>query len=102
MRRRAVSGIGGSFGSPTYASTALVGASTEYSPEDVYNIDEMGLFYQMLPDRSITSKDHAEGTKKQKARITIALYSNGFLRNFKVGLYAKYRQQKGVDDRATI
>ena len=74
----------------------------EYSPEDVYNIDEMGLFYQMLPDRSITSKDHAEGTKKQKARITIALYSNGFLRNFKVGLYAKYRQQKDVDDRATI
>ena len=43
----------------------------DYSPKDVYNMAETGLFYQMLPDRSLTTKDYVKGTKKQKARIVL-------------------------------
>ena len=28
-----------------------------YSVSDVYNLDETGLFFRMLPDRSLTTKD---------------------------------------------
>ncbi|XP_056017299.1 tigger transposable element-derived protein 6-like [Ostrea edulis] len=47
-----------------------------YDLKDIYNIDETGLFYRMLPDRSLSTSDHVKGTKKMKDRITIALVCN--------------------------
>ena len=43
---------------------------------DVYNMDETGLFYRMLPDRTLTTDSSVKGTKKAKTRITLALTAN--------------------------
>ena len=48
----------------------------EYSLRDVYNLDETGLFFRMLPDRSLTTKDKTKGAKKPKERISVMLCSN--------------------------
>ena len=46
-----------------------------YPPDCVYNMDETGLFFRMLPSRSLAT--HAvPGHKKDKTRITIALCVN--------------------------
>ena len=46
-----------------------------YSAEDVFNFDETGLFFRMLPSQTLaTGKMH--GTKKDKARITVGLCCN--------------------------
>ena len=72
-------------------------------------MDETGLFYQMLPDRSLTTSEFVKGTKKAKARITLALAANAdgsekcrllvigksknprCFRNFNVDLYCDYK-----------
>jgi len=48
----------------------------DYSRRDVYNLDETGLFFSMLADRSLTTKDKAEGEKKPKDRISFMLRCN--------------------------
>ncbi len=40
-----------------------------YPNEDVYNMDETGLYWKARPDRTLASEDVAGG-KKEKARIT--------------------------------
>ncbi|KAF0701223.1 Aste57867_8297 [Aphanomyces stellatus] len=47
-----------------------------YSPSNVYNMDETGLFYCLSPHRSIT-RNRVPGTKASKKRITMALTTNG-------------------------
>jgi transposase len=47
----------------------------KYRPCDVFNMDETGLFYRMAPDKTIATKN-LKGSKKDKARITIALTAN--------------------------
>ena len=47
----------------------------KYRRCDVFNMDETGLLYRMAPDRTIASKN-LNGSKKDKARITIALTAN--------------------------
>ena len=47
-----------------------------YSLRDVYNLDETGLFFRMLPDRSLTTKDKTKGAKKPKERISVMLCCN--------------------------
>ncbi|XP_062572433.1 tigger transposable element-derived protein 6-like [Saccostrea cucullata] len=47
-----------------------------YDLKDIYNIDETGLFYRLLPDRSLCTNEHVKGTKKAKDRITITLMCN--------------------------
>ena len=47
-----------------------------YAPKDVFNMDETGLFFRMMPDRSLTTKDSVKGTKKMKDRITVSLCTN--------------------------
>jgi hypothetical protein len=37
-----------------------------FAPKDVFNIDETGLFFQMLPDRSLSTVEYTKGTKKKK------------------------------------
>ena len=48
----------------------------EYSLKDVYNLDETGLFYRMMPDRSLITADKTKGVKKPKDRISVMLCSN--------------------------
>ena len=47
----------------------------EYAPQNVFNMDETGLFYCLAPDRTIATRQ-LEGMKKDKARISIALCAN--------------------------
>ncbi|KAI0995678.1 hypothetical protein K3495_g12501 [Podosphaera aphanis] len=42
----------------------------QYAPNDQYNCDETGLFWKLIPDRSLATMQLA-GVKKEKARITI-------------------------------
>ena len=47
----------------------------QYDPDDVFNMDETGLFYCMAPDRTIAARQIC-GLKKDKTRITIVLCAN--------------------------
>ncbi|POW06416.1 hypothetical protein PSHT_10385 [Puccinia striiformis] len=48
---------------------------SRFPPNDVFNMDETGLFYAMPPDRGLAySQEH--GIKSNKTRITIALTCN--------------------------
>lgn len=50
---------------------------TEYAPEDVFNADETGLFFKMLPEKTLTFKgEKCSGGKKAKQRISILLAAN--------------------------
>ena len=46
-----------------------------YDPQDIYNMDETGLFYRLLPNSTL-AKGPVSGKKKQKERITVALCAN--------------------------
>lgn len=46
-----------------------------YSPEDIFNCDETGLFWKMKPCRTI-SNGPVSGTKQSKDRITVLLTCN--------------------------
>lgn len=49
----------------------------EYSPEDIYNADETGLYYRALPDGTFASKsEKVQGSKKSKDRITAMICCN--------------------------
>jgi hypothetical protein len=44
----------------------------KYKPEDVYNIDELGLFWKLLPEGTLTFKNKkCVGGKRSKERLTI-------------------------------
>ena len=47
----------------------------QYPSSDCYNMDKIGLFYQMVLDKTIAQQQIA-GVKKQKTRLTIALMVN--------------------------
>ena len=47
----------------------------QYDPNDVYNMDETALFYNLAPDTTI-AKEQIEGSKKDKTRITLAFMCN--------------------------
>ena len=51
---------------------------SEFDPENVYNMDEAGLFYQMLPNFSycLSSEKEVHGTKQKKERVTIIFCCN--------------------------
>ena len=40
------------------------------------NMDETGLFFRQLPDKSLSTSDHTKGTKKSKGRLTVVLTCN--------------------------
>ena len=49
----------------------------EYDPKDVFNADETGLFFKLLPDRTYTYKgDNCHGGKRSKERITLMIAAN--------------------------
>lgn len=48
-----------------------------YDIEDVYNVDETGLLFKAMPDKSLAiTKDQCKGGKRSKERYTILLCSN--------------------------
>lgn len=50
---------------------------SEYSPKDVFNVDEFGLFFNMLPDRTLTLKgENCHGGKLSKERLTVLAGAN--------------------------
>ncbi|UYV72368.1 hypothetical protein LAZ67_9002823 [Cordylochernes scorpioides] len=49
----------------------------EYKDEDIFNIDETGVFYNLFPDRSLDFKGtKCHGTSKSKERLTVVLCCN--------------------------
>ncbi|UYV73092.1 TIGD4 [Cordylochernes scorpioides] len=49
----------------------------KYSPQDIFNADETGLFYKLLPNQTITIRgEKCEGGKKSKERITVLVCCN--------------------------
>ena len=44
--------------------------TVEYSKEDIYNMDETGLFWRMVPSRGLSTVSQP-GVKKSKTRVTI-------------------------------
>lgn len=48
-----------------------------YKPEDIFNADETGMYYQCLPDKTLTFKgDLCHGGKNSKQRVTVLLGAN--------------------------
>ena len=60
-----------------WKSTILPQLLRDYSPEDIYNTDETGLFYKMQPSKSLVYKDEdGRGGKASKSRITVLTTAN--------------------------
>ncbi|XP_071497446.1 tigger transposable element-derived protein 4-like [Diadema antillarum] len=48
-----------------------------YDPKDIYNADETGLFWQMLPEKSLGFQGTTyHGGKQQKTRVTVLVCAN--------------------------
>jgi hypothetical protein len=47
----------------------------EYEMDDMYNMDEAALYWKMVPDVTLAT-ERLPGSKKEKARISIAVCSN--------------------------
>ena len=46
----------------------------DYEPRDIFNMDDTGLFFRALPDKTSTVKGaDCAGGKKSKERLTVAL-----------------------------
>lgn len=49
----------------------------EFKEEDIFNLDETGLYWRLLPDKTLTFKnDPCSGGKRSKERITLLLGAN--------------------------
>lgn len=54
---------------------ALQTIAGEFAEDDIYNMDETGLYWKMLPSRGLLSQA-LPGVKKEKARVSLALCVN--------------------------
>ncbi|XP_043838999.1 tigger transposable element-derived protein 6 [Dromiciops gliroides] len=49
----------------------------DYSPDDIFNADETGMFFQLLPQHTLAAKgDHCRGGKKARQRLTALFCCN--------------------------
>lgn len=49
----------------------------DYSPDQIYNADETGLFFRLMPDKTFEFKDKkCDGGKQSKDRLTALVCSN--------------------------
>jgi hypothetical protein len=55
---------------------ALQTVAGEYEEENIYNMDESGLFWKMMPSRGLSSQSAQPGLKKDKARISLVFCTN--------------------------
>lgn len=61
----------------TWKLQVLPGIIRGYQPKDRWNCDELGLFYSLLPDRSMVHRtETCHGGKRSKERVTILLACN--------------------------
>ena len=71
-----------------------------YEMQDIWNLDETGLIYRALPDRSLFAKSKkCKGSKKSKERLTVALMTSATGEKKKpivIGKYANPRCLKNV------
>ena len=84
-----------------WVSDSLPKLMEGYDARDVFNADEMGLFWRMLPDKTMAVKgDKCHGGKKSKERITLLVGANmdgsEKLPLLVIGKYANPRCFKGV------
>lgn len=73
----------------------------QYTPQDTFNMDETGLFYNMKPERTLSLKgETCRGGKKCKERLTVLLCCNADgsekLKPLVVGKFEKPRCMKGI------
>nr|XP_042897002.1 tigger transposable element-derived protein 4-like [Parasteatoda tepidariorum] len=55
----------------------LPGIKSEYLPKDIFNADETGLFYHLMPNQTLVYKgENCKGGKKSKNRLTVLLCAN--------------------------
>lgn len=48
-----------------------------YNPDDIFNMDETGLFYKVLPEKTLTFRgEKCSGGKRAKERLTVIICSN--------------------------
>jgi hypothetical protein len=60
-----------------WKDTALLHLMAKHSPKDIFNADELGLFYNMLPEKTYTFKGAScKGIKVNKERIAILVCAN--------------------------
>lgn len=49
----------------------------DYKPSDIYNMDETGLLFRALPDKTLSIRgDDCKGGKRSKDRLTVMLCVN--------------------------
>lgn len=73
----------------------------DYAAKDIFNMDESGIFFNILPDRTLAVKgERCHGGKRSKERLTVALCCNsdGTEKHppWIIGKYANPRCFKGV------
>ena len=75
-----VSGEAASVSEETVASwqeVTLPSLLADFAPEDVFNVDETGLFFKLLPDSTLAFKgETCHGGKRVKERITVLVAGN--------------------------
>lgn len=54
---------------------AIRAICNQYQPNDIYNMDETGLFWRRMPNSGLSSKGSPE-YKKDKTRLTLAVTTN--------------------------
>ncbi|XP_022086316.1 tigger transposable element-derived protein 4-like [Acanthaster planci] len=60
-----------------WLETGLPQVLTVYDPHNIFNADETGPFYRLLPDRSLTFKGETyNGGKQSKERLTVMVCAN--------------------------
>jgi DDE superfamily endonuclease/Tc5 transposase DNA-binding domain len=62
-----------------FLKNTLPGLLENYSPDDIYNADETGLYFKCLPDKTYTFRsEKCHGGKKSKERLTVMVCTNMF------------------------
>ena len=73
-----------------------------YERKDVYNMDETGVFYRALPDKTLSVKGQdCKGGKRSKERITVVMCCNmdgQFMKPLVLGKSAKPRCFRNLDN----
>ena len=56
----------------SWRSSVLPPLLEQFKPEDIYNLDETGLFFRLKPDRTLEfTGERCSGGKKSKDRLTV-------------------------------
>ncbi|KFD73075.1 hypothetical protein M514_14979 [Trichuris suis] len=73
----------------------------KYEPEQVFNMDETGLFWKKMPSRTYLMKDVATppGVKVQKDRVTLIMCGNAAGHTLKPGLIHKSANPRSLKNK---